>query len=843
MANSYVDYVGKVDVITDSENIKSLLKLPYTNSPVSMIVHRIGKSLLLDSFDVYRHVLLTQQEDWKWIRQFILNVSEAYKHTFSLAKAPSTRKDIEEKLMLSKFLYYSVQNEKHEDGSDKENVCLNTTRTDSVLSSSSPDPLYSEDEAEFTNNYERNILWNFEDMRMLVGTDMPIFGGGTHPCVTLRLRDMKKPINVLTGIDYWLDQLMSNVPEVVMCYHLSGIVQKYEVIKTEDVPNLPDGRFNPELVRDVAQNILSFLKQNATKEGHTYWLFKGNVCEEYIEDSNANPFTVPVAVLMYRVAKNLLDKTKSRPRKIANTVYRLLHHCLDLLDVKLLPQVVGSIHYLLSNLYLICGDSAASSVDNSPTDKSDPSAASSPATDVFDLDDVDCDSSYFPGATLPGDQVSDHCCCVSMDLLTKPSLHKIDKDAEGGGDQPARRRFIPNVTNLEDCCKAALEHVLEGLVCSQMTADCNGSGTKWPNKEPPQATSDPKKAIPLQYEPLRSTTDDSRRILPLVVRNPSFTFWQIELSSLLMLKAVTAYYLLADCSSKLRCYGKTLRYLKLSLSCFECVNGNVDEQWKNSKVLQRCRMSTASLLPSILMLCGDTHLMLSHQMQTAMAKHRTDFECKVYRDEQIVAEAAKLLPQKSPSQYAWCTEIVESIEGILERSLLCYQASRKCISDCAEERGRPAATSESSVKNASSGLSTYVVDHVLLSKRLGNAMNEFAVYYMNQSAVLAESLRRSKTTDLTAVEKIWNVSYNMFQQGIRMFHEIDDKDNQALLNSNCGKLFRLSAETFCVSNREFSVVERHYLDMVRHIFVAMSFKSTRVYFALDCSIKITHTNR
>lgn len=36
---------------------------------------------------------------------------------------------------------------------------------------------------------------------------------------------MKKPINVLTGIDYWLDQLMCTVPEVVMCYHLNGIVQ------------------------------------------------------------------------------------------------------------------------------------------------------------------------------------------------------------------------------------------------------------------------------------------------------------------------------------------------------------------------------------------------------------------------------------------------------------------------------------------------------------------------------------------------------------------------------------------------------------------------------------------
>lgn len=38
-------------------------------------------------------------------------------------------------------------------------------------------------------------------------------------------RDMKKPISVLTGLDYWLDNLMCNVPELAMCYHDNGIVQ------------------------------------------------------------------------------------------------------------------------------------------------------------------------------------------------------------------------------------------------------------------------------------------------------------------------------------------------------------------------------------------------------------------------------------------------------------------------------------------------------------------------------------------------------------------------------------------------------------------------------------------
>lgn len=51
-------------------------------------------------------------------------------------------------------------------------------------------PLLEEEVDAFRHNrdYQRNVLWTFEDIRMLIGTDMPIFGGGTHPCVSLRLR-------------------------------------------------------------------------------------------------------------------------------------------------------------------------------------------------------------------------------------------------------------------------------------------------------------------------------------------------------------------------------------------------------------------------------------------------------------------------------------------------------------------------------------------------------------------------------------------------------------------------------------------------------------------------------
>ena len=50
--------------------------------------------------------------------------------------------------------------------------------------------------------------------------------------------------------------------------------QKYEVMKTEDIPNLENSSFDPNEVLDIAQNIMSFIKRNAAVEGHTYWLYK-----------------------------------------------------------------------------------------------------------------------------------------------------------------------------------------------------------------------------------------------------------------------------------------------------------------------------------------------------------------------------------------------------------------------------------------------------------------------------------------------------------------------------------------------------------------------------------------
>ncbi|XP_073963657.1 erythroid differentiation-related factor 1 [Choristoneura fumiferana] len=347
MAHMFPDCVGSVDVVSGAECIKKLLKLPYQpNGTVSMMVHRVENTLLLDEFDVYDY--LTKSE-WSWLKDFFIEnilktMSEKERMSLAPVPPPRTALQLTHQFLTRQFLSHSV--------------CGLPQAAAPEPGDPAPGPFLPEPEtrSEPPNEhlYNRNVLWTFEDIQMLIGSDLPIFGDKDRPCVSLRLRDAREPINVLTGIDYWLDNLMCNVPEVLMCYHIDGIVQKYEPMKTEELPNMENSKFSPKVVRNVAQNILSFLKHNATKAGHTYWLFKGprdDVVKLYdltslCPDSLDNSFTTPVAMLLYRVARNMRMTNRSKHVK------QLLEHAIKLLEVGRYPQIVASSHYMLADLYV-----------------------------------------------------------------------------------------------------------------------------------------------------------------------------------------------------------------------------------------------------------------------------------------------------------------------------------------------------------------------------------------------------------------------------------------------------------------------------------------------------------
>lgn len=169
-------------------------------------------------------------------------------------KKPITRDELQTKNILCKFLHYSVDQNSENVAKPEANLQL-SPKSCAKLDNDSNSIDDNENKEFYFSHYNkeskmsemvarkldqiedgsdshfpgflRNVLWTFEDIRMLVASSMPIFGDANHPAVSLRLHDVNRPINVLTGLDYWLDNLMSSVPEVVMCYHLDGIVEKY----------------------------------------------------------------------------------------------------------------------------------------------------------------------------------------------------------------------------------------------------------------------------------------------------------------------------------------------------------------------------------------------------------------------------------------------------------------------------------------------------------------------------------------------------------------------------------------------------------------------------------------
>lgn len=816
MAHMFPDCVGEVDVVSDAENIKKLLKLPYNHGVISMVVHRIENTLLLDDFDIHKYLLRQAESDWEWLKKFF------YEHVFEnlgdkekcLFHKTNNRNALQQRNLISKFLYHSIVVADNKEQYAKPQLPVKP------LEPCLPEPSQEEKEPDpnYNHNFARNILWTFENIQMLVGTDMPIFGGQTHPCISLRLRDMTKPINVLTGIDYWLDNLMCNVPEVVMCYHLDGIVQKYELIKTEDLPNLDHSKFSSKVIRDVAQNILSFLKNNATKAGHTYWLFKGkdddvvklydltSLCNDVSDEKGQNPFTVPVAMLLYRVARNM--KYSSDYHRQQGTIRMLLKNCIELLAKEKYPEIVTSAHFMLSDLYIPSDTDPASPGLSDQSDEEDTQSESSTHQENDKDEEAEFEDTAIKSLTLAN----------MKEQTTEREEPKYKPPAISG--------------TAEERCLAALEHVCHGLECLQYfpTEDsCEEEQKKMEEEERERKRKEyeethpnmakPFQAIPMPYTSLKEENKEAESRASPVTNSPTHKrklkqrkhkkservvlreqhvpaessepkallckhkaetlptwqapqkadniSWNAHLKTLLYEKASLIFAVLAENEYANRNYGASLRYMLAVLRC--------------QKILEIfCGIRNDKSISYLLGRAGDCCFM-AVQDWCNVEKHRKDYEMKNATEEKIVEEickmedldmnGAELLPQR-----------LESLESTLVASYICY---KKALS-----------------------LEPLDVDKNNLLRRLGNIHNELGVLYMNQAAThYQQDNCADDTTGFSAeIAALLTRSLIHLEAGVKAFETVHDQANLALLHSNTGRLMRLCAHMHVKQNTQ----ERHF---------------------------------
>lgn len=85
-------------------------------------------------------------------------------------------------------------------------------------------------------------------------------------------------VTPLMWLDAWLDNVMASIPELAVCYHRNGVVQGYELLKTDDIFLLKglseDGTafFSPHVVQQNASSVLRFLQENCKQDPGTYWV-------------------------------------------------------------------------------------------------------------------------------------------------------------------------------------------------------------------------------------------------------------------------------------------------------------------------------------------------------------------------------------------------------------------------------------------------------------------------------------------------------------------------------------------------------------------------------------------
>ncbi|XP_058091225.1 uncharacterized protein LOC131237465 [Magnolia sinica] len=233
------------------------------------------------------------------------------------------------------------------------------------------------------DGFLRVLFWQFHNFRMLLGSDLLLFSNEKYVAVSLHLWDVTRQVTPLTWLEAWLDNVMASVPELAICYHENGVVQGYELLKTDDIFLLKgiseDGTpaFHPQVVKQNGLSVLRFLQDNCKLDPGAYWLYKSagedviqlfdlsvlpknRSSDDHDNDCSSLPSLMQRArrdslfslgTLLYRLGHRIsLSKVPNNMAKCA----RLFEKCLEFLDEQDHLVVRAYAHEQFARLILKC---------------------------------------------------------------------------------------------------------------------------------------------------------------------------------------------------------------------------------------------------------------------------------------------------------------------------------------------------------------------------------------------------------------------------------------------------------------------------------------------------------
>ncbi|XP_047341458.1 uncharacterized protein LOC124945125 [Impatiens glandulifera] len=400
------EYGDEMDIIAPTEILKQIFKIPYSKARLSIAVRRIGQTLVLNTGpDVEEGEKLVRRHKSKCaVDSLFLNFA-MHSVRMEACDCPPTHNVSSKEMPKSSFLprpFESVDGsfksskcptpkEKSESGMDgnifeeeqliqksvkvkhdsfllnnknkkKNKECADVKKAPHVKEKSRSSMQEPEKYRRLGKEvFSRILFWQFHNFRMLLGSDLLLFSNEKYVAVSLHLWDVSRQVTSLTWLEAWLDNVMASVPELAICYHQDGVVQGYELLKTDDIflskGVSEDGMpaFHPHVVQQNGLSVLRFLQENCKQDPGAYWLYKSsgedaiqlfdlsvitNNCSTGEHNGSAdslpsmlhrgrNDSLLSLGTLLYRIAHRLSLSMSPNNRTRCAMFFR---KCLDFLD-------------------------------------------------------------------------------------------------------------------------------------------------------------------------------------------------------------------------------------------------------------------------------------------------------------------------------------------------------------------------------------------------------------------------------------------------------------------------------------------------------------------------------
>ena len=247
--NAPIDFQN-IDFMGPADAVKQILSMPYATRDAHIALHKMGSTVLIDT---------------------VPNIDGMHLEDKNLLPSPI------DALPGAKML---------QDMSHLSANMLTPTSNDSSLHTGSehlpPAGFYLPN---FPQPYRQTLQWQLQELRLALGSDMILYSTEEHPLLTAKSLDTSKPIEMSLCLDYYLDNVMANVPELALFMHSKGFLRGVSVLKTEDIPSLNQKHksaatvgalFDPTTIEFKATAILRFIQENCASEGSTYILKRCN---------------------------------------------------------------------------------------------------------------------------------------------------------------------------------------------------------------------------------------------------------------------------------------------------------------------------------------------------------------------------------------------------------------------------------------------------------------------------------------------------------------------------------------------------------------------------------------